>query len=90
MELVVGLTGVCDTRTYVTGLGAIGDRGGGCLTPGTENVTPNDISQSDVYQRMSVRDGDEMPPVGTEDPDTDGLSTIERWIMGNVPQVDPP
>lgn len=39
------------------------------------------ISMSEVYLRMSARDdNNQMPPLGTEDPDTATLALIEEWI----------
>ncbi|MBK6809861.1 MAG: hypothetical protein IPG81_13335 [Sandaracinaceae bacterium] len=97
MQLVTGLTGVCETNTYLTALDAADDMAGGCTTPGRDSfwgtmdtlrVAPNSLANSAVYQRMSVRTaGNQMPPVGTEDPDTLGLMTIQNWIMGGVPHV---
>lgn len=98
MQLEVGLTGVCETNTYLTALAATDDMAGGCTTPGTasfwmaganmKRVDPNSLATSAIYQRMNVRTlGNQMPPIGTEDVDTMGLMTIQDWIMGDVPHV---
>jgi hypothetical protein len=94
MNVVTGLTNVCQTNTYLTGLGATDNGAGGCTTPGFDSfwgadgvlrVAPNSISTSAVHLRMSVRGtSDQMPPRGTEDRDEIGLMTIQSWIMGGI------
>jgi cytochrome c551/c552 len=98
MNLVTGLTSVCETNTYLTALTPIDNMAGGCTTSGAASawpydgdppnvvrVAPDSISTSAVHLRMSARgNADQMPPVGTEDPDTLGLMTIQTWIMGGI------
>ncbi|MCA9577736.1 MAG: hypothetical protein H6726_05900 [Sandaracinaceae bacterium] len=92
MELVTGLSAVCDTNTYLTALMA-DDTSGSCVTPGApagwvgaaKRVEPGFHLMSAVYLRMAARgNADQMPPVGTEDPDALGLSAIQAWIMGGI------
>lgn len=101
MQVVTGLTSVCETNTYLTALGATDNGTGGCNTPGAASgwpydgtppnvvrVDPNSVSTSAIHLRMSARgNADQMPPLGTEDRDELGLMTIQTWIMGGIPHV---
>lgn len=94
MQVLTGLTSVCQTNTYLTALGATDNGAGGCNTPGTDSfwggvgvfrVAPDSISTSAVHLRMSARgNSDQMPRIGTEDRDEDGLMIIQDWIMGGI------
>jgi hypothetical protein len=49
-------------------------------------VVPGDAAHSAVIARMMARGNlDQMPPLATEIPDTDGISAISAWING-LPQ----
>ena len=97
MQLLTGLTSVCETNTYLTALGATDDMAGGCTTPGADSfwggtdvlrVAPNSVSTSAVHLRMGMRGApgntNQMPPRGTEERDELGLMTIQTWIMGGI------
>lgn len=100
MQVLTGLTGVCETNTYLTALDADEDTPepvGSCTTgtpsfwmggAGVLRVSPNSTSNSAVHLRMSVRGtADQMPPRGTEERDELGLMTIQDWIMGDIAPV---
>ena len=97
MQLLTGLTSVCETNTYLTALGATDNMAGGCTTPGADSfwggtdvlrVAPNSVSTSAVHLRMGMRGApgntNQMPPRGTEERDELGLMTIQTWIMGGI------
>jgi hypothetical protein len=49
--------------------------------PITLRISPNDASTSGIIGRMSVRGTrDQMPPLGTEIVDPDGLEEVTEWI----------
>ncbi len=45
-------------------------------------IVGGEPEMSEVIRRMALRDGGEqqMPPIGTEDPDLDALSALNAWI----------
>jgi hypothetical protein len=71
------------TATYRTAVGVPTDE---FHAPGvTYRVTPGDPSASAIVHRMAARDaaaggGVQMPPVGTDQVDAEGLALVERWI----------
>ena len=72
-----------ETPTYQT---AIGGTTSHAIDGTTVIVVPGKPLESQLYVRMSYRDIDSMPPVGTEVVDaTGGLPTIEQWILGLSP-----
>ncbi len=48
-------------------------------------VTPGAPQTSQLYQRMKVRNLDQMPPLGTELADDAALATVGQWITGLPP-----
>jgi hypothetical protein len=44
-------------------------------------IIPGDPSRSEVYQNMNTRGWQQMPPLGTEVTDPEGLQKIRDWIM---------
>ena len=55
-----------------------------------KRVVPMNVAESSIHNLMSLRvtategtDPIQMPPVGTEDPDTlGGMKAVSDWIMG--------
>jgi hypothetical protein len=68
-----------DTPAYQTAVGADTE-----LTPIEAGLTvivnPGDPAGSIVHERMNRRGQYQMPPLGTEDVDTDGLTAVDAWI----------
>jgi Planctomycete cytochrome C len=49
-------------------------------------VVPGDAAASVLLQRMRARDGRrQMPPLGTDHPDTEALALLTRWIQQQPP-----
>jgi hypothetical protein len=71
-----------ETPTYKT---AIGGAMNHQIDGTTIAIVPGKPLESQLCVRMSFRDLDSMPPVGTEIVDNAGLSTIEQWILGLTP-----
>lgn len=71
---------VADTPVVTTGLGVPEERGdvGGAHW----RISPGDPDDSVLVKRMSLRDGDQMPPLGTEQVDEDAVELIRAWIDG--------
>ena len=46
----------------------------------TKVIVPGKPNQSQLYQRMNVRDLNAMPPLGTEEVDSQAMTTIWKWI----------
>lgn len=52
----------------------------------THRVVPGSLEQSALYERMTSRGLDySMPPLGTEQPDTDGMQQVADWITSLSP-----
>lgn len=48
----------------------------------THRVVPGNLEQSALYERMTSRGLEySMPPLGTEQPDADGLQVVADWIQ---------
>jgi uncharacterized repeat protein (TIGR03806 family) len=46
-------------------------------------IAPRDLARSMIYQRMKRRqDVFNMPPLASQEPDTEALAVLEEWIMG--------
>ena len=59
----------------------------------TIRVVPGAPLESTLFRRMRVRDPEravQMPPLGTEIVDPDGLDLIERWIRSLTPSPPAP
>lgn len=71
-----------NTPLYETAIGTpmSHDLGGTTLA-----IVPGSPEQSQLYYRMGVRDGNEMPPTGSEMVDPTGLATIASFIAGLPP-----
>jgi Planctomycete cytochrome C len=54
-------------------------------------VVPADAAASVLLQRMRSRDArTQMPPLGSEHPDAEGLALLTRWIVNDLkPRKDP-
>ena len=49
---------------------------------GARVLVPGDSSKSLLYLRMSRRDANQMPPLGTHVIDTQGAALLQQWING--------
>lgn len=49
---------------------------------GATVIAPGDASRSVLYLRMSRRDANRMPPIGSNIVDTQGASLLQQWING--------
>jgi mono/diheme cytochrome c family protein len=49
---------------------------------GAQIILPGDASRSVLYLRMSRRDANQMPPVGSHVVDTQGAALLQQWING--------
>lgn len=77
LKLTVGATTPEETPVYSTAFGA------DTLHPilnTTKVIVPGKANQSQLYQRMNVRDLTAMPPLGTEEVDSQAMTTIWKWI----------
>ena len=79
LRLLVSNTTPEETPAYQT---AIGGKMNHILQGTTIAVVPGKPQESQLWLRMSYRDLDSMPPLGTEVVDSVGLATIESWIAG--------
>jgi len=52
----------------------------------TKVIVPGSPAKSQLYQRMNVRGLEAMPPLGTEEVDSNAMTTIWKWISGLPPQ----
>lgn len=48
-------------------------------------ISPGNPEASQVYERMGLRGNIQMPPIGTEEVDVEGLEVVARWIEGLAP-----
>lgn len=67
------------TPTYRT---AIGVKMFHLINGTSMGVVPGQPEKSQLYVRMSLRDGNQMPPICTKRVDTEALATIRAWIDG--------
>ena len=68
-------TTVASTDTYTTCVNQPANFNCNC-----DRIEPGDAAASAVVQRMSVRDGDQMPPFATEIVDDAGVQAVSDWI----------
>jgi len=64
------------SATYTCNVAAVNDLG----TPGAKRIAPHDASGSVLYQRMSTRGANQMPPISTNIVDANGAALINSWI----------
>ncbi len=80
LRVLVGNTTVESTDTYKTTVNVAATR---FACNGCSRIAPGDADASAVIMRMKARGGDaQMPPIGTELPDTTGISAVSEWIDG--------
>jgi len=89
MRLLTDQTTVETTDTYRTLVGHLTQN---TDFTGVYRIKPHDHANSEIYQRMSLRPGltnpdnptasgyDQMPPLATEVPDTDGMAAVAAFI----------
>ena len=98
LRLDAGLARAGDSPTYLTAVDVAGsyfapeepEEG---LPAATIRVVPGAPLESTLFRRMRVRDPEravQMPPLGTEIVDPDGLDLIERWIRSLTPSPPAP
>ena len=81
MWLRVADAALADTRTHATAVGVRGTS----FPPAYCRVHPGEPETSTIVVRMGTRDTpfpSQMPPLGTEQVDEEGLALIETWIAG--------
>lgn len=96
MRLDIDVDTVCETSTYVTGMGATVN-GSSCDLPGVpanwtdgnglyNRFEPGDADTSAAFLRLSTREGvmNQMPPIGTEIIHPEGVALIEDWIDNGI------
>ena len=76
LRVLVGTESPADSLAYLTAINAP------TVHQDTTSVAiaPGNPSASQIYERMSDRTGDEMPPLGTEVVDTAAITVIGDWI----------
>jgi hypothetical protein len=82
LKLLVGAKAPEDTPVYKTAFDAP------TLHPilnTTKVIVKGKPGESQLYQRMNVRDLNAMPPVGTEEVDSAAMTTLWSWIAGLPP-----
>jgi hypothetical protein len=77
--LPVGLTAPEDAPVYQTAIGLTTYHN---VQGTTVALVPGDPDASQIPTRMSLRGGEQMPPVGTEVVDEPAVATIRAWIEG--------
>jgi hypothetical protein len=45
-------------------------------------IAPGEHARSVIWERMSQRDADFMPPIGSKIPDAAGAAMLQEWIDG--------
>jgi hypothetical protein len=88
--LVGNLGSVAETSAYQTAVDVDLDQDLSMILPAevTKRVVPGDPSKSALYLRMAERDANalvSMPPVGSEEVDTNGTQLIGSWITSLAP-----
>ncbi|MEP7243406.1 MAG: PQQ-dependent sugar dehydrogenase, partial [Gammaproteobacteria bacterium] len=68
----IGSTNTCNTTPSSGDLGV----------SGAKVILPGDAARSVLYLRMSRRDANQMPPVGSHLVDTQGAALLQQWING--------
>jgi hypothetical protein len=82
--LTTGALGtVGDTDTYKTAVNQL--VGSGTSTSSDYRIFGSEPGQSELIHRMDLRGVDQMPPLATEDIDTDAVTMISEWIEGLPP-----
>lgn len=77
MRVLTGQTTVADTDVYTTAVNVPTAQ----FNCSCNRITPGDPSQSAIFQRMSSRVATtQMPPLGTEVADTNGIDIVSAWI----------
>lgn len=62
----------------------------GRFNAGAPLIEPGQPQRSALVQRMRSRQGLlQMPPLGTQRPDDEGLALVERWITHDLPRKEP-
>jgi hypothetical protein len=75
---VASLASLEETSTYQS---AVGVKNQLVLDGVTALIEPGDAGASAIYVRMNLRGGaQQMPPLGTEEVDGDGLAVLAAWI----------
>lgn len=77
MRLSVGAANVEDTGTYTTGVGVAS---GWAHEGVTARIATADPDASAVAVRMGIRGDGQMPAIGTEEVDSEGLAAVRAWI----------
>jgi glucose/arabinose dehydrogenase len=52
--------------------------------PANRTLVPNDPTHSMILQRMSIRGPGQMPPIGSNVPDAQGIELIRAYIAGDL------
>jgi hypothetical protein len=78
LKLLTGISTPEETPVYQTTIGKPAKHRG--LGGTTYIVVPGKPDESQLFYRISVRDLDQMPPLGTESLDPTGIATIAAWI----------
>jgi glucose/arabinose dehydrogenase len=55
------------------------------LGPGARVVTPGAPERSELFHRITLKEGGRMPLLGSEQPDPEGIELIRQWIAGLGP-----
>lgn len=69
-ETTLAASGTCDVDPLLSSLGI----------SNAKIIAPGDAARSVLLNRMNRRDGDGMPPIGSNIIDSAGVSLIEQWI----------
>jgi hypothetical protein len=77
LRLSVSDVSVTDTDTYQT---AVNQPTEVFWCDGCDRIEPGNAAASAIVQRMSIRGGTQMPPIGTEVVDATGVNAVTAWI----------
>ncbi len=81
---------VVNTPTYQTSVGVNITPTADPAPGATLRIAPGDAATSATFIRMNSRGPEyQMPPVGTEDVDAEGLAAVQAWIQSLTPQAQP-
>jgi hypothetical protein len=90
VRVLVGDTTVAATNTYKTAVNV--QHSPALMFPdsgvGTWRIQGGDANASELYYRMSIRGGLQMPPIDTKITTPDGLMAVENWIKALPPPSD--
>jgi hypothetical protein len=76
---VEAMASVQDTDTYRSAVGVPAQTG--AVAGADTLIVAGDAETSVLFHRMALRDGIfQMPPLGTDLPDDDGLDDVKHWI----------